>query len=133
MTARTWCFTWNNYNSDSEMRLQNFDFKLLCYGRELSSTGTPHLQGVLVLQSPQRMTYLKSQFGSSPHWEVCRSLPASIAYCKKDGDFFFQDRRLKRGPKPKTGMKQPSQIVDPEKIDEIIEKMIKTTKISFPQ
>lgn len=100
-TSRTWCFTWNNFNPYAELTLQNSNFKLLCYGREVGESGTPHLQGVIVLNSPQRLSWLKQKYGSRPHWEICKNLIASIKYCQKDGDFFFKDNRKKRGPKHK--------------------------------
>lgn len=133
MTSRTWCFTWNNYDADSEMRLQNFNYKLMCYGREKApTTGTPHLQGVLVLREPQRLSYLRSTFGKQAKWLVCESLGASINYCKKDGDYFFDDRRKKRGPKPRTGDPIPRQTVqiDEDMIESILRESIRNVKIS---
>lgn len=106
-TARYWCFTWNNYTEDSLMRLRGSDYTLLCVGKEVASSGTKHLQGVIGLTSPQRMSKLKKLFGSSPHWEICRNLEASIKYCMKEGDYFFEDRRRRRGPRS----------ADPTKVD----------------
>jgi len=134
MTSRTWCFTWNNYSADNEMLLQNTNLKYICYGRETASTGTKHLQGVLVLYEPQRMSHLKFLFGNSPHWEVCRSLPASITYCKKENDYYEKDNRKPRGRKKKevvaSGAPSSHSVVhrvastQNEKIDAIIKKSI---------
>lgn len=132
MTSRTWCFTWNNYTEDSEMRLQSYNYKLLCYGREIASTGTKHLQGVIVLNIPQRLSHLKSSFGISPHWEVCKNLNASINYCKKDGDYFFFDRRQKRGPKPRTADPVRTQVTNmEEEVERIFREIVLKAKFSL--
>lgn len=131
MTARTWCFTWNNYTPDSEMNLQCSKYVYLLYGREVASTGTKHLQGLLVLPSPQRLSYLRKTYGSSAHWEVCRNYKASQVYCKKDGDFFERDLRQKRGPKSGEPVRvvttpPPLETVD---LDRIIRKVIRKVSL----
>lgn len=132
MSSRTWCFTWNNYSPEDELVLQNYDFKFILYGREVASTGTRHLQGLLVLREPQRISFLKKNFGSRPHFEVCRNFPASVQYCKKDGDFFLIDRRSKRGPKsgqPRTLRKDISK--KDEKVEEVFRSIVK--EFAFPK
>lgn len=97
MTApsRKWCFTLNNYTKEEELRLQRYNFLYICYGREISSTGTRHLQGVISLRGPQRLSFLK-KIDSRAHWEICKNFDASVNYCKKDGDFYIRDDRRKR-------------------------------------
>lgn len=132
-----WCFTWNNYDANSECRLQNFNYKFLCYGREVGAMGTPHLQGIIVLHTPQRLSYLKSNLGSAPHWERCRDFHASVKYCQKEGNYFFDDRRQKRGRKKNSvvasGLPLPASVstvpVSDEKIDSILKKILLNVKI----
>lgn len=57
-------------------------------GKEQGETGTPHLQGFLILQNPQRLSFLKRRLHATAHFENARgtSEEASV-YCKKDGDY----------------------------------------------
>lgn len=127
-TNRTWCFTWNNYTEDAEMRLQcSQNWTLLCYGREIAPSGTRHLQGVIILKDPQRMSFLKKEFGQVPHWEICENLHASINYCKKDKNFYFKDKRKKRGPKTGDPTPIPNRQPNEDLIREII---LSVTKIA---
>jgi len=79
-------FTWNNYDAESETALQGLKFKYLLYGREVGSSGTPHLQGTIVFKSQKTLSAaIKALKGA--HVSACRDVDASIEYCKKDGDF----------------------------------------------
>lgn len=84
--AKHWCFTLNNYSNDDQLSTLPDELSYLLYGREIAASGTPHLQGVCSFrtrtQAPSRIL-----FNGRAHWEVCRSVPASIKYCKKDGDW----------------------------------------------
>lgn len=99
MVSRSWCFTWNNYDDDAITLLKRQPFNYLIYGKETAASGTPHLQGTIVLSKPQRLSYFKKTYGKIPHWEICRNLAASINYCKKEHDYIEIDKRKKRGPK----------------------------------
>jgi hypothetical protein len=90
--ARAWVFTINNYVG---VPTQDFlrgpghpPIKYLCYGREVSENGTPHLQGYVVFENAvvAPSQYFK-QFGRG-WFEVARGTGDENAeYCKKDGDF----------------------------------------------
>ncbi len=134
MSHKSWCFTLNNYSPDHELNFQNFgSYSYMCYGREIGESGTKHLQGVLTLVNSQRMSFLKAQLGSKAHWEPCRSVPASIVYCKKDGDYFENNRRRPRGPRP-SGVdipRQPSGSLNLPAIDRIVEDSFNGIRIRF--
>jgi len=85
---RNYCFTWNNPTPASEAFLKGIaGVKYLVYGREIGESGTPHLQGTIVFNS-QRSKLAVIKLLTGCHIEVTKHIIESIAYCKKDGDFF---------------------------------------------
>lgn len=84
--GKHWCFTLNNYTPDDEFDSLPTELSYLLYGRETSSSGTPHLQGFCSFVKRKRNPS-SVFFNGRAHWEICRSIPASIKYCKKDGDW----------------------------------------------
>lgn len=93
MGSKSWCFTLNNYTIGDLNRIDDLvttasdDFAYVIYGKEVSATGTPHLQGFVSLKKRTRLLRVKDLIGSNPHVEVARKVPAAIQYCKKDGDW----------------------------------------------
>lgn len=100
--SQNFCFTLNNYCEEDEVFLKDLkDIKYMVYGREVApGTGTKHLQGQLVWGTAKSFTATKAQLGYRYHLEFTRSLPLSIEYCKKGGDF------VERGTKPKTAVEK---------------------------
>jgi hypothetical protein len=89
--SRRWCFTLNNYTAEEEQRLHQLGQRViyLVVGRELSDTGTPHLQGFVIFNTRLRPRSVKSELGNRCHIEVTRgSSPQAATYCKKEGDYF---------------------------------------------
>lgn len=92
MGSRRYVFTINNPSEDSIdliLRLSAQDYcRYIVYGREFApNTGTPHLQGFVIFNSPQRCgavrgylpgAHIEPAIGTS---QQCRD------YCTKDGDF----------------------------------------------
>jgi len=94
--AVKWCFTINNYD-DSELDASSSLSELhplfeqsdyLIYGKEVApETGTPHLQGYVVLKKKKYLTGMK-KLHATAHWEIARgSHKQASDYCKKDKDF----------------------------------------------
>lgn len=93
MSARRWCFTVNNY--------EEVDYDLLCIvlndsstiryaimGREVSDSGTPHLQGYIHFMKPTRLSGLRKLIGPRGHYEHAKGdEDSNITYCSKDGAF----------------------------------------------
>jgi len=88
-----YCFTHNNYEG-TEME-DNVDCQYIIYGKEVSSTGTPHLQGFIRFK---REKSLSAAINALPgcHVEIAKCLNEAIEYCKKDGVF------TERGKRPMT-------------------------------
>jgi hypothetical protein len=87
--AKQWCFTLNNYTPLDLDRLSSpppEEVVYLIYGKEVGSSGTPHLQGTVCFQSRKRLNQVIQIIGQA-HCSVTRNLLQSIEYCKKEGDF----------------------------------------------
>lgn len=88
MSARRWCFTLNNYKDADEVTIGSWDTKYTVFGREISKSGTPHLQGFCIFKKVYRLSGVK-KLHHQIHWEQAKgtSTEASM-YCKKDGNFY---------------------------------------------
>lgn len=87
--AKHWCFTLNNYSQEDVDCLSSLrpGITYLVAGKEVGESGTRHLQGYVSFSEQLRLRKAKSFIGEA-HLSVARNIPNSIAYCKKDGDFF---------------------------------------------
>lgn len=96
MTKR-WCFTLNNPTADSHVALQCLPYEFLCFGKELApSTGTPHLQGYIIMKSNQRMSAMIKKIPGA-HLEAAKgTTEQNVAYCMKEGTY------SEYGVRPKT-------------------------------
>ena len=87
---RNWCFTINNYTGvpDADFLRGPPPIKYLCYGREVSSTGTPHLQGYVSFQNMvSRPAQLFARFGQGHFEPAYGTADQNAEYCSKEGDF----------------------------------------------
>lgn len=97
MTSRRWCFTLNNYTDDDVKYFMELECVYLIIGKEISSTGTPHLQGFVTFKMNKRLTGMK-KLHSGTHWEAAKGNSVQAAdYCKKEGNF------LEKGETPSPG------------------------------
>jgi len=90
--SRRFCFTINNPTDDESSKVASFlDGPRVVYGvvgRETGETGTPHLQGFVILHAPQRFAFLHTHLCPRAHLEVARAKSQTAAdYCKKESDF----------------------------------------------
>lgn len=91
--SRRWCFTLNNYSEDEVAVATSFirdDPRVVygVFGREVGTTGTPHLQGYIVFRNNTRLRTLRREFNERAHFEIARGTSEQASqYCKKDGDF----------------------------------------------
>ena len=91
-THSRWCFTLNNPTDEERAHVAEFlssgDRSYGVVGREVGESGTPHLQGFVILSSAQRLSYLRNNLSARAHYEPTRGTSRQASdYCKKDGDF----------------------------------------------
>lgn len=92
MTARYYDFTLNNYTNEEVENINSIIpddlINYIGYGKEVGS-GTPHLQGLVVLSTPQRFSKLHKYAGfARASFRKVRALGALQKYIEKEGDFF---------------------------------------------
>lgn len=87
-----WVFTINNPSQDDKDNVAGLGsnsqlVKYLVVGRETGESGTPHLQGFVIVHNGATRTRVSSWLPRS-HLEPARGTSEQAAvYCKKDGDF----------------------------------------------
>lgn len=85
MTARNWCFTLNNPESeDIDISEWTEKPKLLIYQKEMGENGTPHLQGYLEMDQPVRLSALKKLLPRAHLEKRQGSRTQAIKYCCKE-------------------------------------------------
>lgn len=89
MNFRNICFTLNNYDEeDFKSLLSSRLFSYVILGREIASTGTPHIQGYAELKKRTRFGTLKKHLPHGIHVERRKGTAQQAAdYCRKDGNF----------------------------------------------
>ena len=79
--AKHWCFTHNNYTQqDIEKLCSSIVPVKYVFQEETGTEGTKHLQGYVEFKKKIRPKSLG--WSDQIHWEKCRNIKASIAYCK---------------------------------------------------
>lgn len=91
-TSQRWCFTLNNPTTQDSSDVADFlssgDVTYGVVGRETGESGTPHLQGFVILVRPQRLSFLRNRVSVRGHYERALGTSKQASdYCKKDGDF----------------------------------------------
>lgn len=88
MTSRRYLFTLNNYTEDEYLAMDTWPVVYLIVGKEKAPvTGTPHLQGYVVVNQAQRISAMK-KLNARAHWTIANgSTEQNYVYCSKDHDF----------------------------------------------
>jgi len=99
MKKRAWVFTLNNYTVEEIPLFQDYDagtiecnwvipvILYVAHGKEVSASGTPHLQGMVVFKRSVGLKTLKS-LNPRAHWEPMRgTIEEARDYCRKDALF----------------------------------------------
>lgn len=102
--SKTWCFTINNYTVEEEFYCM-FDLEpiqYICFGHEIGSNGTPHLQGYLEVSYRVDLNVIKHWPGlTRAHLEPRRGTQQqAIDYTKKTDktDWFETGKKLQQRP-----------------------------------
>jgi len=94
--ARRWTWTLNNYTEEEMVHLTSLNedldshrIKYICYGKEVGSNGTPHLQGYIEFGILKSFTQTKSLISPRIHLEKSKGNSAqNREYCKKENTDF---------------------------------------------
>lgn len=100
--VKNYCFTYNNYNDESVIKLKNTLNTLgkWLFGYEVGESGTKHLQGFIILNSKKSLTKLIKDINIKEiHLEQCKgSQKDNETYCTKDKNYdtnyFIEDEPL---------------------------------------
>lgn len=100
--CKMYCFTYNNYNDESVIKLKNTLNTLgkWIFGYEIGEKGTPHLQGFINLNVKKSMSCLIKTINIKEiHFEKCKgSQGDNEKYCTKDNNYesnyFIKDEEL---------------------------------------
>lgn len=86
-----WCFTLNNYTEDEYQSIfesLSQHTKYFIIGKEVSSTGTPHLQGFISLPRRHYLKHVRDICSPRAHLEPARgTAKQNRTYCSKTGNF----------------------------------------------
>lgn len=90
--SKFWCFTINNPTDDDHQNVANFlegpSSEYGIVGREVAASGTPHLQGYVVLSRSHRLSYLRNNISPRGNYRIARGTPQQNRdYCTKQHDF----------------------------------------------
>jgi len=90
-----WFFTLNNWEEEDPQRIldavEQGIAKYVLFGKEFApTTGTPHLQGMIIFRNKVRRGHVQETLkpGVQMHVSIVKSLEGSIVYNKKDGDWY---------------------------------------------
>lgn len=87
--SRAYVFTWNNYPESAydDLSVLRPHILVMNIGKEVSASGTPHLQGHFILKKATRLTAVRRLFPAGIHFEVRRGTEAQAkAYTEKEGN-----------------------------------------------
>ena len=86
-TPYRWTFTLNNYTEQDLLALTEpkTPFKFIIFGKEVASTGTPHLQGYVEFKHQKSMSAVKKTLGNKQyHLEpAIADAHSNVKYCSK--------------------------------------------------
>lgn len=96
-SARSLCFTLNNYSDTEYEEICNWDCKFLIVGKEIGEKGTPHLQGYVEWKSSKLFSTMKGM-NSRIHWEKAKGdAQSNITYCSKENFTFSKGEPKSQG------------------------------------
>jgi len=86
--SKHWVFTLNNYSEAEYEDVLTKECVYLVVGKEVGESGTPHLQGYIVMPSLKSLAQMKKVVGDRAHLERAKGTASqNFAYCSKDSDF----------------------------------------------
>lgn len=90
--VRKICFTINNYTDEHVDKCLNMDCVAIVAYKEVGESGTPHIQGAMIVKYGKSFSAFQKMLGGKAHVETMKgSWADSIAYCSKDGEEIRMD------------------------------------------
>lgn len=91
MQAKKWVYTLNNPSQEEQDLVENLYLQHATVyhvaGQEVGESGTPHVQGFVIFNTPKRLTQVRPLLARA-HWESSRGTALQASdYCKKEGNF----------------------------------------------
>lgn len=86
---RNFIFTLNNYTDEEVEFFKNIECRFIQFGKEVSDSGTPHLQGMVCFVNQRTISCLKKKISPRAHWELMRGeISENLTYTGKDKNIF---------------------------------------------
>lgn len=104
MSAKTWCYTLNNYTEADIDLIKRWETKRHCCAKEIGENNTPHLQGAVTWTRTYRLAALKKMHPRI-HWEIAAAADC-FNYCMKDGSEIIIDTRPAEGQGKRNDLKE---------------------------
>lgn len=99
--GRRWVATLNNFTADECRRIRNginaASVKYAIFGKEVSATGTPHLQGFMHFHNLKRFTQIQKMVGSRDQGAKGTDRQ-NKEYCGKEGNLLLEIGTPSTGP-----------------------------------
>ena len=130
-----WCFTLNNYEISDYDLLLSTECQYVIIGKEVSESGTPHLQGFIYFSARKSLKQLK-KLHDKCHWEMTKgSIEQNIGYCSKEDR--FEERGVapmsqkKKGEEGKKSIEERWELAKAGRFQELPPEQIKTYEYIF--
>lgn len=93
--SRNYVFTLNNYEEIEVLFIKSLrPIRYIGFGKEISNSGTPHLQGMVCFNSAKTLPQAIKLLPSRAHVEIMRgNVEQAWVYCSKDGDYWDSGTR----------------------------------------
>lgn len=87
MTARSWCFTLNNYTEAEIEILAEIECRYIVCGKEVGENNTPHVQGYIEYDKPKKFGGVKKSIPRAHIEQRKGTREQARDYCMKDNNF----------------------------------------------
>jgi hypothetical protein len=85
--SRSYCFTINNPEFEDFLAVEEIQCRYIIYGLETGESGTPHIQGYLELEKPQKLATIKKVLKRAHLEKRMGTREQAKDYCMKDGEY----------------------------------------------
>lgn len=95
--SRSFIFVINNHTFSDLKNIMELTFRYMCFGFEVGSAGTPHIQGYIYFYSAKTVKSVSKKIPRA-HIEIANgNVAQNIDYASKDGDFYEFGNKPEQG------------------------------------